>query len=290
MDRERPWTGPVKDFDESRFLVVDDNETNREIIEDTVTPWGVQVEMAASAEEALEILQADRDFDLVLVDFDMPGMNGIEFAERLQEDPDLSVLPLVLHTSMQRSQQTARESAVEFADILVKPVSPSKLFDASARVLGREPSVERSEEKLDAGLGDALDLHVLVAEDNPVNRKVVGRILSRFGIEADLDVDGEEALESVLEGRYDLVFMDLQMPRMSGLEATEAIRDQAPGDRQPYIVALTAHASREDRQRCLDAGMDDYLSKPVSPTDLEAALRAARTAIDARRAGDAGDG
>jgi CheY-like chemotaxis protein len=265
-----------------RVLIVDDNRTNRIIFREQLTDWGCETETASSSQEALERLREARSlgrpFRLALVDYQMPEMDGEMFAQAVRSDPTLSDLSLIMATSIGKRSDARRMYEAGFAAYLMKPIKPALLFDCVLTVLGQEhahagrgraPLVTRhslAEKRL------MTQGHVLVAEDNIVNQKVATRLLEKMGCRADAVANGREVLDALNRIPYDLVLMDCQMPEMDGYEATQAIRKRPGEDRKIPIVAMTAHAMEGDRQKCLDAGMDDYISKPVAADSLREVL------------------
>jgi signal transduction histidine kinase/CheY-like chemotaxis protein/HPt (histidine-containing phosphotransfer) domain-containing protein/putative methionine-R-sulfoxide reductase with GAF domain len=259
-------------------LVVDDNAINRRILDLQTEAWGLRCRSFASAADALAGVATGDDYDLAILDMHMPGMDGLELARRLHADrPDL---PLVLYTSL----GGAEAADPIFAGVLAKPVKQSQLFDMLVSVL-TEAGVDEPATGTSAGavqpaskLGDRHPLRILLAEDNTVNQQIALLVLESMGYRADVASNGVEAVEAVEQFPYDLVLMDVQMPEMDGLEATRQIRARPiPPDRGALpirIVAMTANAMQGDREACLDAGMDDYLAKPIRPEELAAALAA----------------
>jgi len=216
---------------------------------------------------------------LAVLDMQMPAMDGIELARALRKHPRSQTKPLVLLTSLGSIEKRERSL---FAARLTKPVKASALFNALASALTKPTLVAETETAGELGrLADKLPLRVLVAEDNVVNQKVAVRVLAKMGYRADVAANGREAVDAIMRQPYDVVLMDVQMPEMDGLEATTVIRREVAADAQPRIIAMTAEAMSGDRERCLAAGMDDYLTKPVRFTDLQAAL--ARTALASDR-------
>ncbi|HSS35725.1 MAG TPA: GAF domain-containing protein, partial [Patescibacteria group bacterium] len=261
-----------------RVLVVDDNGTNRRILAAQLRRWTIETRDTASAAEALAWVRAGEPFDVAILDQRMPEMDGIDLAEAIRAiGPDVT-FPLILSSSVGSLE---RESAAIDA-FLSKPIKPSALHDALMTALGeRAPAVPiRSSPAttLDASMGRRHPLRILLAEDNPVNRKLALRILGKLGYEADVAVDGVEAIAALERSTYDLVLMDVQMPELDGLEATRRIRARWP-DGRPRIVAMTANAMAEDREACLAAGMDDYLAKPIRTEELTAALDRSSSAV-----------
>jgi signal transduction histidine kinase/DNA-binding response OmpR family regulator len=267
-------------------LSVDDNATNRLILGQQLRSWGCRSVEAASGPEALTLLHdalAADPFQLVLLDLQMPDMDGAQVAAAIRTDPRCAALPLVLLSSMggMRGVETAR--SLGFDASLSKPVCQSTLLETVTAVLAQCAAGSARGEATPTAPSDAR-LAVLLAEDNPVNRTVLLTMLERLGCRTDTVVNGRDAVHAVLRGepRYDLVLMDVQMPELDGLEATVEIRrrEAASGQRTP-IVAITAHATAGQRERCLAAGMDDYLAKPVTLDDLRQKLSFWRDRIGA---------
>ncbi|MEM7094870.1 MAG: response regulator [Actinomycetota bacterium] len=252
-----------------RILIVDDNATNRRILERQLGAWEMQVETAECGADALDVLAGGFEPDVAIFDMQMPGMDGHELAVEVRRR---SRFPIVLLTSLGR-----REGGDEvFAAQLAKPANPATLRDVlSSVLLSTAPSQERATvESLDGSLAERKPLRILVAEDNVVNQKVAGALLGRLGYTVELVANGRLALDAVTANTYDVVLMDVQMPEMDGLSATRAIRESIEQARQPTIVALTANALTGDREQCLEAGMDAYLSKPIEVQSLVTALEA----------------
>jgi|GEM_PF-3137237 len=243
-----------------QVLVVDDNQTNRRILQIQLEQWQLIPTMAASAAEAMAIIN-ERGFDLVVTDMQMPDMDGVQLATWIRDKNAL--LPVILLSSI--GDETRNKYPHLFAAVLTKPVKQQQLCRVIQMALQQVSQVLETEPAktvlLDNGFASQYPLSILIAEDNQINQKLIIRILNKLGYQPMVAENGLEALEMVPQHRYDLVLMDVQMPEMDGLEATQAIR--ALEIVQPKIVAMTANAMIEDREMCIAAGMDDYLSKPL---------------------------
>jgi two-component system, sensor histidine kinase and response regulator len=256
-------------------LIVDDNATNRRILAQLVAQWRMRPKAAAGAREAITMIrravQAGNPFELVLLDAMMPEVDGFTLAEQIAADPSLVGPTLMMLSSADRHDDAARCRSLGMARYLVKPIKPSELLDAITDAIGStiKPDPQPKEERQVAGAHRRA--RVLLAEDNLINQRVVMRALERHGHSIEVVGDGQAAVDRVITEKrdYDVVLMDVQMPVLGGLEAAAAIRraEQETGRHVP-IIALTAHAMTGDRDRCLEAGMDSYLSKPVRIDEL----------------------
>jgi signal transduction histidine kinase/DNA-binding response OmpR family regulator len=284
--RELRGTQPT--LDGKTVLVVDDNETNRKILAAYLDSWGMAVRMTGSPREGLAWVQAGEPFDVGILDMHMPELDGVALARAIRQRRTAAALPLLLFTSLGRREAGAE--SVGFAAHLTKPIKPSQLFDALASALVGQPTrVEKrapTRVELDPEMAQRHPLRILLAEDNVVNQKLALRMLEQMGYRADVAANGLEAVEAVARQPYDLVFMDVQMPEMDGFEASREITRRWPVDRRPRIVAMTANAMQGDRELCLAAGMDDYMSKPIRVDELVAALeRSASRGLEPVRGG-----
>jgi two-component system sensor histidine kinase/response regulator len=255
-------------------LVVDDNSTNRKILEEMIANWRMKPVAVPSGPAAIEALQRAHKngtpFRLVLLDGHMPGMDGFEVAARVKQDPQLHGAEVILLTSAGRSEDVARAKTVGVAAALSKPVKQSELWDAIVSAL-KVPGQQKSRASSSAAARTRAraarqPLRVLLAEDNPVNQEVALRLLERRGHSVTVAENGRQALTAIERHKFDLVLMDVQMPEIGGLEATQLIREKekSTGEHLP-ILAMTAHAMQGDRERCIAAGMDGYLAKPIDP-------------------------
>ncbi len=257
-----------------RLLIVEDNKTHRQILNLQTQAWGMIPVVTCSGAEALRYLERQEPFDLAVLDMQMPEMDGIELATRIRQMAFYRHLPLVVLSSLGVSKIDAVK--VDFAAILSKPIKQLQLHDVLAKVLGgRSDLMEqvRNEQETANKIPDpSHSLRILLAEDNLVNQKVAIHMLKKIGYQADVVMNGLEAIETLQKSIYDVVLMDLQMPKMDGIEATRHIISRFPPERRPQIVAMTANAMEGDREICLAAGMNDYITKPISIEQLAKAL------------------
>ncbi len=265
-----------------RLLIVDDNLTNRRVLSVQARKWGMLPRDADGAKQALELLEERETFDLAIVDLQMPEMDGLALANEIRKRRGPDSFPIVLLTSLGNMPELGDQRLIPFAACLAKPIKQNQLHDALLQVVGGPKRTVKKVvpvNKLDATLARRLPLHLLLVDDNIINQKVALRIFEQMGYRIDIASDGLEAVEAVERQRYDVVFMDVQMPEVNGLEATQRIRAReqelaARSDFRPptIIIAMTASAMIGDREKCLQAGMDDYLSKPVLPEAVQAAV------------------
>jgi two-component system sensor histidine kinase/response regulator len=293
----------LADISGARVLAVDDNETNRKVLAGMLASWGCRHEQAANGEEGLALLRKaaqDRDpYRVVILDMHMPLMDGETLGRIVKQDPQLKDTALILMTSGGLRGDAARVAKVGFAAYLVKPVRQSQLYDCLAGVLGSAaehnaaatPANQRLITRHTLAERARQRARILLAEDNPVNQQVALKTLAKLGFKADVVSTGREAVAALRSADYDLVLMDVQMPEMDGIEATTLIRQAGVGIVNPRtpIVALTAHAMESDRQKCLTAGMNDYLPKPIQVPELLKVLERWLPAESAARRDPRGD-
>ena len=264
------YVGTQEELKDRRLLIVDDNATNRKVLGLQAATWGMAPRDTGSAAEALGWIQEGETFDLAIVDMHMPEMDGVELARHIRTLHP--TLPLVLFSSA--GEREAAAAANLFSGYLTKPARQSQMFDMLVTILGDGVSRASSapvHATIDQEMAARHPLRILLAEDNIVNQKLALRLLQQMGYNADLASNGIEAVESVARQVYDVVLMDIQMPEMDGLEATRRIVASWPNDR-PRIIAMTANAMQGDREMCLAAGMDDYVTKPIRVESMIEAL------------------
>lgn len=280
-------TAPARrpELHQRRVLVVDDNETSRLVCQHLLASWGIEQHLESDGEGALAAMRREatrgRPFEVVLIDTTMQGMDGLMLARAIKTDPRISQARLIMLTTLDRRDDldAFRESGVD--DYVTKPIKRKQLIEALINVIGSqegpreimsglmaigEPDVQQEAAKSEP------KLRILIAEDNVVNQKVALHQLQKLGFIAEAVDNGRMVLDALDRQRFDLVFMDCQMPELDGYAATAEIRKREGGDRHTWIVAMTAHSLEGDREKCLAAGMDDYVSKPVKIDDLKAAI------------------
>jgi signal transduction histidine kinase/DNA-binding response OmpR family regulator len=305
-------TGPItwsstgqQQLSGKRVLVVDDNATNRRIVDLQTTRWGMHPVSVASGEQALALLASGEYFDAALLDVQMPGMDGYELAARIRANYSAAQLPILVLTS--QGTDVAQSTTLGVVQTLAKPVKAAQLMAALLKALDRPshpvqrqgtfsqpaalapmsaPVVQSSDAK--PKLAHNYPLRILLAEDNLVNQRVAQLILQGLGYQIEVAANGRIALDRLIQvsgtsQAFDAVLMDVQMPEMDGLEATRRIRIDLPASAQPQIIAMTANAMEGDREQCLEAGMDDYLSKPIKPAVLAQALQDSAQRLKAAR-------
>lgn len=255
-----------------KLLIVEDNQSSSEILKNYALTWKMLVDSVPDAISALELLrnpsEQNPQYDIVIIDIKMPGMNGLELGKRIKADPEISHIPLLLITSTLFMGEATEFAFYGFSAYLIKPIRKADLFKSLIKIINPASNQLTLEPKEPVSplLRQPLKAKILVAEDNPVNQSVANYMLQGFGCSVDVVSNGKQALQAISNNKYDLVLMDCMMPEMDGYAATVEIRKQQKENRLPYfpIIALTANAVKGDREKCLIAGMDDYLAKPFT--------------------------
>ena len=264
-----------------KVLIVDDNSTNRHILSLLSTSWGMIPHETGSPLEALNLIKQEVNFDLAILDLQMPEMDGITLAEEIRKYRTPETLPIIMLTSIGFKSDDDKIKAIKFASYINKPVKQSNLYNIFIHIF-KGKQIHRKEKPkqtgIDANFAQKYPLHILVAEDNPVNQKLAEKILKKLGYQAQIVENGLEALHQLEQKKYDVILMDVQMPKMDGFEATEIIQQRWPENR-PHIIAMTANAMEGDREKCIQAGMDDYISKPIKVEVLLQLLRESKLKI-----------
>ncbi|MCE1166177.1 MAG: response regulator, partial [Bacteroidetes bacterium] len=268
-----------------RVLIVDDNETNLHILTIQCKNWGMIPRTTRNSKEAVKWIINDDPFDIAILDMLMPDIDGMELTKEIRKYRDKNSLPVVILSSG-GSQNINKSEIDEYLDAIVsKPIKQAQLYKMLLNILS--PSVEQPEQKKEntrfaskpesvpskKHLSEEIPLKILVAEDNIINQKLIVKILSQLGYQSDVVSNGIEAIDELKRVRYDLVFMDVQMPEMDGLDATKYIVQNWNSEERPFIIAMTANVMQGDKEKCLNAGMDDYLSKPVIIDDVQTIIK-----------------
>ncbi len=273
-----PPAGAQTEMVGKRVLIVDDNTSNRTILTRQIQSWGMQTQDAASGPAALAYIRAGMQFDIAVLDIQMPDMDGLMLADEIHKL--LPGLPLIMLSSIGAREPDDLRPWI--SAYLTKPIRPVQLYGIMVNVLRGQPiAVQKSafDVSLDSQMAQRHPLHILLAEDNIVNQKVTARILERLGYRADIVANGYEVIEALERQRYDVVLMDVQMPEMDGLEAARRICRRWPKEERPRLIAMTAYALEGDREWCLAAGMEDYITKPVKIEELVEALERSRPVL-----------
>jgi PAS domain S-box-containing protein len=265
------------DLQDKTVLIVDDNFTNRKILKLEVESWGMHPIVFEAPHDAIDYLSQKHaaQIDLAILDYQMPGMDGMELTRQIRNMEAAHTFPVIILTSLGRKEESELLTELKIKRFLNKPIKQSVLFESLLSALSDVPvSIKRPERyaKIDIQMGEKYPLRILVAEDNAVNQRVAIRMLERLGFRADVAGNGYEVLDAMKVIPYDLVFMDVHMPEMDGLEATRLLSDMYKPDERPVIIAMTANAMQGDREICVAAGMDDYVPKPVRIDDLQATV------------------
>ncbi|ACB50007.1 two-component hybrid sensor and regulator [Crocosphaera subtropica ATCC 51142] len=267
-----------------RMLIIDDNLTNQKILTNQAQSWGMFTCAVDSGEKALEWLRRGITFDVAILDMNMPEMDGLELARHIRQQPNCVSLPLVMLSSITQAEMASQSSGKEFAAVLIKPVQQSQLYYTLMQIFTETPikitkskSDQSPEESL---LAQSLPLRILVAEDVGINQEVIHLLLEKLGYWADMVSNGQEVLEALKTCSYDVILMDVRMPEMDGLTATHHICQIMSAEERPRIIAMTAESTPGDREKCLVAGMDDYIAKPIRIEELKQALRRCQAQSD----------
>lgn len=268
----------MSNLEDKRLLIVDDNKINRQILTLQTQMWGMKARYASNGKEALEILKSDIPFDLAIVDMQMPEMDGLELIKEIRNIKSKDELPAIMLTSIGLHEINQKDYEKYFNSYIAKPVKQSYLLDVVLEVLSPEFDNNLTSKKSSATTksdvsSDTLKaIKILVAEDNIINQKLAERILQQIGYVPDLVNNGQEVLEALSRKSYDLIFMDIQMPEMDGIQATKEIIKRYSGKQRPVIIAMTANAMQGDKENFIAQGLDDYISKPIILEELESII------------------
>ena len=256
---------------QKKVLLINDNSTCRRTLEDLLVEWGFSVHSAVTVEESLDHMRNGEQFDIVVAEQTLPDYSGVQLREAFQRASGKQDIAFVILASRANHDQIIRPDD-GLLQVVLRPVRHHIFYDALVALLKLSTVSSSSSSGIDATQANSIlraehiklpPMSILIAEDNMINQKLIVRILKNFGQEVDVTTNGKEALQAVHQKKYDIVLMDVQMPEMDGNEATQRIRKEVPHENQPVIIAMTAHALQGDREKCLEAGMNDYMSKPI---------------------------
>jgi signal transduction histidine kinase/HPt (histidine-containing phosphotransfer) domain-containing protein len=269
------WQSAQPQLAGKRVLVAEDGASIARILRHRLQQWGVTVETTTTAATTLALLEKDKKFDAAILDLQLPDADGFALARTIRKQAQGRFLPLLFLSSNRLRSDDFRAADLDVSQFVHKPVRPAQLLESLCRALSVQ--VQRDKKSaytpgLDSDFARRLPLRVLLADDNPINQKVGVSVLNKLGYQADLACDGKQVLQALEQKPYDVLFLDVQMPEMDGLDCAKQICQRWTRDRRPIIIAMTGNALMGDREKCLAAGMDDYISKPVRVADLQAAL------------------
>lgn len=265
------FTGLDSNLKNKRVLIVDDNKTNRRILEVQTSNWGMVPTSFSTPYEALDSLSTDT-YDIALIDFQMPVMNGITLSGEMRKLDNGVNLPIIIITSIGKKEENFENTTADIAAIITKPIKQYQLYENLITVLNGNRKAKRKEKRSSLQIQDKKYLKILLAEDNVVNQKVALKLLEKMGYRADIAANGLEVLEAVKKIHYDIIFMDILMPEMDGYETTKYLIKEVSDTIRPKIIAMTANAMSGDKEKCLEIGMDDFISKPVKIEELQEVL------------------
>ena len=266
---------PVGKLDHKRILLVEDNGSNRKAFAQYLRWAGAELRAVATSKEALDLLSGGERFDAIVLDLQLPEMDGLTLAQFVRRVPGCDATPLLLLTDTRLRSDDPRPGAVGVSLYIHKPIRPAQVFDALVRAVDRMPRTEKkapANSEFDSTMAERLPLRLMLADDNIINQKVGVKMLQRLGYRPEVAANGVEVLKLLEQQPFDLIFLDVQMPEMDGFEAARRIHTQWPDPRRPRLVAMTGNALEGDREKCLSAGMDDYVAKPVRITELQAVI------------------
>ena len=270
-----PWQAPQSQLTGKRLLVIEDNATNRRLITRHGQQWGMTVEAVTNSRDALVRLAQGDFFDAVIVDWQLPDKDGLALAEGIRQQQSGRHVPLIALSSPRPGGKQVTPLPTSVSVFVHKPIRPAQLLEALCRAMSLQIQREKKSPAtptLDPGLARRLPLRLLLADDNPINQKVGLSVVQKLGYRADLASNGLEVLKALEQTAYDILFLDVQMPEMDGLEAARQICQRWPAEKRPRIIAMTGNALIGDREKCLQAGMDDYISKPIRIAEMQSAL------------------
>ncbi len=267
---------PSPAIKDKNVLIVDDNAVNRKLVILLAKNWRMKPVAVESGREALDLLKTGKKFDLSILDMQMPEMDGIQLAREIKKMPIGKSLPLIMLTSLGKRKEDLEAIDNYFSGYLLKPIKQSLLYNAITSIFDRRKTDDKNKKRevlIESKMAEKFPLKILLAEDNVINQKVADKILQKMGYQIDIVNNGAEAIKSLEEIPYDVILMDIHMPVMDGFETTRAIYKKWKKEDRPRIIAMTANVMKGDRELCMDAGMDDYVAKPIRVEELVKSLQ-----------------
>jgi len=266
---------PAGKLEQKRLLFVEDSGSNRKVFAQYARWAGADLRAVATSKEALDLLSGGERFDAIVLDLQLPEMDGLTLAQFVRRVPGCEATPILLLTDTRLRSDDKRPGTAGISLFIYKPIRPAQVFDALVRAVENKPRTEKKapvSSEFDATMAERLPLRLMLADDNLINQKVGVKMLQRLGYRPEVAANGVEVLKLLEQQPFDLIFLDVQMPEMDGFEAARRIHAQWPDPQRPRLIAMTGNALEGDRERCLEAGMDDYVAKPVRITELQAVL------------------
>lgn len=271
-----PTAAAAQKLHGKKVLLLEDNPSNRKVFAQYSRWAGAELQAVATSKEAMDLLSGGARFDVIVLDLQLPEMDGLTMAQFIRRIPGCELTPILLLTDLRLRSDDKRPSAVGISLFIYKPIRPAQLLDALVRAVEQMPRTEKSapvSSEFDATMAERLPLRILLADDNLINQKVGVKMLQRLGYRPEVAANGVEVIKLLDQQPFDLIFLDVQMPEMDGYEAARRIRQKWADPQRPNLIAMTGNALEGDRERCLEAGMDDYVAKPVRIPELQAVIQ-----------------
>jgi signal transduction histidine kinase/HPt (histidine-containing phosphotransfer) domain-containing protein len=271
-----PTAAAAQKLHGKKVLLLEDNPSNRKVFAQYSRWAGAELQAVATSKEALDLLSGGARFDVIVLDLQLPEMDGLTMAQFIRRIPGCELTPILLLTDLRLRSDDKRPGAVGVSLFIYKPIRPAQLLDTLVRAVEQMPRTEKSapvSSEFDATMAERLPLRILLADDNLINQKVGVKMLQRLGYRPEVAANGVEAIKLLDQQPFDLIFLDVQMPEMDGYEAARRIRQKWSDPQRPNLIAMTGNALEGDRERCLEAGMDDYVAKPVRIPELQAVIQ-----------------
>lgn len=274
-DSPNPSAAAAQKLHGKKVLLLEDNPSNRKVFAQYTRWAGAELHAVATSKEAMDVLSSGGRFDVIVLDLQLPEMDGLTMAQFVRRIPGCEHTPILLLTDLRLRSDDKRPGAVGISLFVYKPIRPAQLFDALVRAVEHMPRTEKSapvSSEFDATMAERLPLRILLADDNLINQKVGVKMLQRLGYRPEVAANGVEVIKLLEQQPFDLIFLDVQMPETDGYEAARRIRQKWNDAQRPQLIAMTGNALEGDRERCLEAGMDDYVAKPVRIPELQTVI------------------